>query len=357
MIHVWLVFGWPSPEHEISLMSAQTIYQSLDKEKYIVHLLWIDTNANRKYIKECNDISTLKLWENDYPHISFSPHGNKKIFLEENGVFQWISIDIFFPILHGNYGEDGIIQGIFTALDTPFVWASLETSALCMNKILASKIFAQNWLATVPQIEVFSEQKDSLNFEEIVQKLWIPLFVKPSSSWSSIGVSKVHSQKELDKALNDAFQYDTKILIQKAISWLEVEVAIIWNSKLLISTPWALKSNDFYSYDEKYLEDNTDFYLPAPLDNSLLSNIKEMAKIAYQSVHATGFARIDFFVDQDHNIFINEINTHPGFTHISMFPKLFAYDGISNTELVDKIIELGFEQYSQIKKLRKNYHR
>lgn len=319
-INVGLVYGGKSAEHEVSLLSANSIRKNLDGKKY-----------------KCIDI-----------------------FVDKNGKFALpkIKIDVFFPIIHGTFGEDGRLQGYFETLQIPYIGAGVLGSAIGIDKDVQKRLLSYSNIKTAKYILLTKNQKYSVN--KVGKKIKFPLFVKPNSLGSSVGVTKVDNINNLEKAINKAFKFDDKILIEEYINGREIEVAVMGdNLNPIVSVVGEVipsKKHLFYDYNAKYNKSsNTKLIIPADLNPLLSNRIRRIAKKTYQILNCYGFSRVDMFLTNDNKIIVNEINTIPGFTNVSMFPKLFEASGISYPEILDKLIDLSFKRHKQGLKL--NYCR
>ena len=257
-----------------------------------------------------------------------------------------------FPVLHGPYGEDGTIQGLFEMLDIPYAGCGVLASALCMDKVSAKKIFEEAGLPTSRYQLVYAEDLDT-GMDEIVEKLEdeIPyaMFVKPSNMGSSVGISKAHDRDELKEALLLAAKYDRRIIVEEAVNCREVETGVIGNHTAEVAAVGEITAKkEFYDYKAKYSDDEgTVISVPAQLPKRIYDKIRFLAKEAYRAADCSGFARVDFFVEKNSGeVYINEINTIPGFTRYSMFPMMWEAAGISFTELIERIVDFGYERYS-----------
>lgn len=337
---VGILFGGKSAEHDISIKSASAIFNHLDRNKYLPSLIYINRDGCWSFIEEQCFIE--KKCQQKISH-SFIPWLNSEPMKEE-------SIDIYFPVLHGPNGEDGKIQSLFELSSIPFVGANSLGSALAMDKVLSKTLFQKAGLKT-PEFLYFTENNPDKILQLVESQLGYPVFVKPASLGSSVGISKARGKRELKIAVKEAFSYENKIIVEKAINAREIEVAVLGNHDIQVSKPGELiPHNDFYDYEDKYLSNKTQFKIPVKLKKSLEKKIRDMAIRAFKSHFLNGMSRIDFFIEsQTEQIYINEINTIPGFTEISMFPKLWEIEGIPFRDLVTKLIELGFEHHLKSK--------
>ncbi len=338
-VKVGLIFGGKSAEHAVSLNSAAAIYQHLDKERYDPSLIYINRAGEWCLTGNTN------FKEEDLKKENFHS------FMPWNA--EWVGAldaDIYFPVLHGPNGEDGRIQGLFELAGKPFVGADSFSSQLAMDKVASKMLFAQAGLKQTAYL-YFSENNHEQIAELVEKKLEFPVFVKPASLGSSVGIRKVRDNKELLSAADFAFSYDNKIIIEKAVAMRELEISVMGNEEVMVSSPGELlPANEFYDYEDKYLKGETKFLIPVPLGAKLEARVKKTAHKAYRSLFLNGYARVDLFLVQGSNdIFINEINTIPGFTAISMFPKLWQAQGITFGQLLDRLIAYGFEYFSKRK--------
>lgn len=331
MIKLGLIYGGISTEHDISIMSAKSIMENLDKSKYEIHEIYIN-----KYGKWFENINEKK----------------EEIY---NLVWTLKDFDVVFPVLHGLGGEDGTIQGMLEMLKIPYVGCGVLSSSIGMDKVYTKIIFDNVGIAQAPYIYIKKKEKgyviinkdfeeEDFELESITNKLKFPMFIKPSNSGSSVGVKKANNNSELKMAIENAVQYDSKILIEQGIIGKEVECAILEEKEIIASTVGEIISGeDFYSFDAKYNIPESKVIIPANIEELQIEKIKKCAIKAFKAIDGKGLARVDFFIEKDtNNIYINEINTMPGFTKISMYPKLFETMGISYSELLDKIINNVF---------------
>lgn len=343
-----VIFGGKSTEHAVSVVSGTSVLANLNKEKYDIYPIYIGENGMfYKYTKPVNDIRILKF---DEKITELEPINNIIEYLND--------VDVIFPVLHGLYGEDGTMQGLFELLGKPYVGCKVLGSSLCMDKVYAKHIFnvagienaKSMYLRKNGEKYVYIDNcfnKTVMDKNEIVKKvdsyLKLPVFIKPSNQGSSVGVNKAKTSEELIKYLEEAFNYDTKVLLEEEIKGRELECAVLGNEDLIVSKVGeVLSAEDFYTFDSKYKNSKSMTVIPADLDENIANNIQKYAKKAYTACDCAGLSRVDFFVEKDTNrILINEINTLPGFTEISMYPKLIEELGITYSELLDKLIDLA----------------
>ena len=329
MIKIAVIYGGMSTEHDVSVISAKNVIDNLNIGKYEIHKI---------------EISKTGEWLSN----------GKKI---KNIVEELNKVDVVFPVLHGLYGEDGTIQGMLELLRIPYVGCKVLASSVCMDKVYTKYILNQAKINMAKFVYIKNEniyvdddfEEIELQNDEIIdvveKKLGFPVFVKPSNSGSSVGVTKANNGQELIKAIQTASEYDKKVLIEEAIVGREVECAVLGNDKVLASTVGEiLSAEDFYTYDAKYNNIESKTVIPANIPKEVIDEIKRIAIKAFKAVDGSGLARVDFFIQNETNkIYLNEINTMPGFTSISMYPKLWEHEGLSYSELLDQLIKLALE--------------
>jgi D-alanine-D-alanine ligase len=350
MINILLIFGGVSPEHAISVISARSILSNLDPEKYNPVLLGISkTGKWRTFTSET--FSTIKSVDDD-PEIDdsilFDVSKQKGIFINKT----FLRIDCAFPVLHGKGGEDGSIQGFLNTSGIPFVGCDVESSSICMNKILTKTILEKNKIPTSPYTVISKSDFYSGNFhpDKLIEEFDLPLFIKGPHGGSSIGVIKVNRPDQLYPAIIEALKNESEVLVEKSIQGREIECAVLSTvgpnktTQVLASLPGEIKpKREFYDYTAKYIEDSTKLVIPADLTENQIKRIQSISVSAYSFLKCFGMARIDCFIysndDGEDNIVINEVNTIPGFTAISMYPSLWETSGISKTELIDHLVQ------------------
>ncbi len=329
-IKVTVIYGGMSTEHEVSINSAANVIENLDKNKYDINQIVISKNGE------------------------FLDKNNKVI---KNIIQELKGSDVVFPVLHGLYGEDGTIQGMLEMLNIPYVGCKVLASSVGMDKVYTKAIFEK---ANIPQAKYIyiknentyvNEQFEEIKLENdeianlIEEKLKFPVFVKPANSGSSVGVTKATNSAELIQSIQNSALFDKKVLIEEAINGQEVECAVLGNEHVEVTTVGEIKSaENFYSYDAKYKNVESKTVIPADIPNEKIKEIKRLAAKAFKAIDGSGLSRVDFFVEKDtKKVYINEINTMPGFTSISMYPKLWESEGLKYSELIDKLIELALE--------------
>jgi len=351
-INVGVIFGGKSAEHEVSLQSAKNVVAALDKEKYNPILIGID-----KAGRWLNSGKAQLLIEGKNPNLIQSDvvQESETALLPTEEMLGANKIDVAFPILHGTFGEDGTVQGLLKLAGIPFVGASVLGSAVGMDKDVMKRLLRD---ANIPiaNFLVFSNPI-AVNFEVVVNELGLPFFVKPCNLGSSVGVFKVHNKIEFDAAIRGAFEYDTKIIIEEDIVGREVECSVLGNENPIVSLPGeVIPTHEFYSYTAKYLDENGALLkIPADLPKEIIKKVRNLAVKTYKVLCCEGMGRVDFFVKNNGEVIVNEINTIPGFTKISMYPKLWQESGISYTELLSKLIQLAVDRFNKEQKLKTTY--
>ncbi|MGE4272892.1 MAG: D-alanine--D-alanine ligase [Desulfitobacterium sp.] len=344
-----LLFGGQSGEHEVSLNSATSVLKAIDSEKYEVQTIGITKSGQWHWGVNPVDWqrdSTIQGIQVNLIHDPSNPHF---IALDGSPLPHQGKFDFIFPVLHGPFGEDGTIQGLFEMANVPYAGSGVLGSALGMDKDRMKAVFSEAGLPQAPYLTILREtlhnnmEKALKNIEE---SLGYPCFVKPANLGSSVGISKASNPEELVKALKLAAEYDRKIVVEKNIVGREIELSVLGNDEAQASVPGEiLPSKDFYDYEAKYIDTGSRLVIPAELDPLVVSGLQEKAVQAFHAVEACGLSRVDFFVTKDNQIYINEINTMPGFTEISMYPKLWEASGIPYSDLITRLIELGFERF------------
>ncbi len=350
-INVAVLFGGKSAEHEISLLSAVNVIYALSKQKYNIVPIGIDKKGNFLYFSKNNYIDhpenpkKIRLAKNGDP-ITFE-FGERKTIYNLKTKKRGLKIDVLFPVLHGTFGEDGKAQGLFEMLNIPFVGAGVLSSAVGMDKDFSKRLWQSAGLTVAKFIVIRKTDQVKVSYASLLKKLGSPFFIKPANAGSSVGVHRVTSKQELEVALKDAFRYDNKIICEEMMAGREVECSVVGNDKPEASLPGEIITNDdFYSYKSKYLdEDGAKLVIPAKLSNKQIKTIQKISIEAYQSIGCEGMARVDGFLLKDGRYVLNEINTIPGFTNISMYPKLWEVSGLSYSKLLDKLIDLATERH------------
>src|SRR6266536_1160514 len=382
-LRVGILFGGRSGEHEISLLSAASVFKAIDQDKYEVVPIGITKEGKWLTASDAERLLQGKAGEGARPTQALragDPEATPGAAVLHNGEavvvppephnsgtgltpFQSdaptrrasdraINVDIIFPVLHGTFGEDGTIQGLLELADIPYVGAGVLGSAAGLDKDIMKSLFISAGIPIVGHVTVLRSdwEKDPKRVEKLVSKLTYPVFVKPANLGSSVGISKAHNRKELGPAIEEAAKFDRKIVIEQGVGGKkekarEIECSVLGNDGPVASVPGEIvPGKEFYDYRAKYVDEGSQLIIPAKLTNAETKKVQELAVAAFQAVDCSGLARVDFLMDpKTRKIFLNEINTMPGFTSISMYPKLWAASGLEYAELIGRLIELGLE--------------
>lgn len=371
-LKVGVIFGGRSGEHEVSLVSATSVMKAIDKDKFDV--IPIGITKEGQWVVGTDTINALQTGDISALHpatFHTDPKQNGIIAMaKEHRTLKNTSeqvnlmlqhLDVVFPALHGTYGEDGTIQGLFEMASIPYVGSGVFASAAAMDKLMAKTIW-EKW--DLPQVHYLGVRKVTWERDPerilhlISEEFSMPIFIKPANMGSSVGISKVKHPKELQVAIDLAYQFDEKIIIEDGIAAREIEVAILGNGDdLIISPPGeVMVAGEFYDFYDKYVNGKSTTHIPADVSLDQVQNLKHVAKLAYQALGCAGLARVDFFIERNSGkIFLNEINTMPGFTSISMYPKLMEVAGIPYTELITRLIDFGLERHAKKQMLKMSF--
>ncbi len=350
-LSVCILFGGVSPEHEVSLRSAESVLNNIDKSKYNVFPVGITKEG--KWIlyggKDYSDLPSGRwLTHPDNRQAAISPIRGQGLLTFEGDCVVRQQIDVVFPVLHGENGEDGTIQGLLQLAGIPYVGPHVAASAVAMDKTLTKLVVDQADITQaawnlVRRSDMGSRMEGTLDALEA--RFAYPMFIKPAGTGSSVGVSKATEREDLKKALLEAGKYDDKVLVEEFIRGREIEVAVMGNESPVASVCGEIDSGaDFYDYDAKYITDTSVSYIPARIPEDVAETVRDTAVKVYKAIGCQGLSRVDFFVTwQENRVVFNEINTIPGFTSISMYPKLFGASGVPYSQLIDKLLELALE--------------
>ncbi len=335
-----ILFGGISSEHEISIVSSRSVAEHLSPDEYHIHYIGINAQGQMMAIEK-EQFKNLKKVPEKGSIVHFIAQGEKKGYLKGE-IFS--PVDVVFPVLHGTGGEDGWMQGFFDTLQLPYVGSNVEGSCICMNKSIAKKMITNTSIQQVP-FSCFFAHEDLMTIKKnILEKFTLPVFIKPSHGGSSIGISKCKTEETLISCIELAFQYDREIIVEQAIQGREIECSVLGDyENIRSSLPGEIiPLREFYDFDAKYVEQSTRLEIPANLSDSLVKKLQEKACEIFLQLRCYGMARIDFFVQEEkEEIYLNEVNTIPGFTAISMYPKLWEISGLSYCTLLDELIRLA----------------
>ena len=381
-LRIGVIYGGRSSEHEVSLASAASVIANLDRQRYEPVPIRIDRDGRWSIPDRpptaviAADVIARARQESERPNRSgreayLVPHPGEETLVtverasgetvgRENAYVAGLALDVFFPVLHGPFGEDGTVQGLLELGGLPYVGSGVLASAVAMDKAMMKVAFAAWGLPMVPHVVVRQEEWDASPKEVgamVAERLSFPVFVKPANLGSSIGISKVKHAGELASAVRIATEFDRKMVIEAAVpAAREIECSVLGNERPEASVPGEIKpSREFYDYEAKYVEESTAL-VPAPLDEAMTAEVRRLAVEAFLAVEAAGFARVDFLLSRETGrLYVNEINTIPGFTTISMFPKLWEATGLAYSALLDRLVDLAFERHAARQNLRTSH--
>lgn len=349
--HITVLCGGQSTEHEISVLSARNVVAALDRKKYAVSVIYITRQGRWYLLDDEKQIHKAKLQEliakKSASAVMLMPGDPKHPWVLKNDMSCQIPVNCVLPMLHGMLGEDGTIQGLLDVLNVPYVGANVLGSALCMEKHIAKRLLRFASLPTADWIRIDQDAIDDFPYDVISKQLGELVFVKPTSLGSSIGISKVRNQQEFDTAVREAFRYDDQVIVEQGIIGREIECSVLGNDDPTASLPGEIVSqHEFYSYEAKYLDpEGAEIITPADLPGVTVQRIQALAVEAFKVLQCNGMARVDFFVTEEQEVIINEVNTIPGFTNISLYPRNWEASGLSYSELLDDLIHLALARY------------
>lgn len=351
-LRVGVVFGGRSGEHEVSLRSATSIVESIDRKKYDVVLIGITKEGKWLGGGDAKTLLPAEVFRTPSEDVAVlgDPTRRGLLHLEAQGAVDCEPLDVIFPVLHGTFGEDGTIQGLFEMANIPYVGCGVLASSTGMDKVVMKQLFAANDLPIVAY-EWFLRSAWEQSREKLVSRsartIGFPAFVKPANLGSSVGVSKAIDRQSLAKAIDLAAEFDRRIVVEKGVDARELEVSVLGNDEPIASLPGeVVPGAEFYDYRDKYITDGARLVIPARLPGRIVRRLQECAVRAFRAIDGSGLARVDFFLERNTNqVLVNEINTLPGFTSISMYPKLWEASGISYSQLIGRLIDLAIERH------------
>ena len=356
-LRVAVLFGGRSAEHEVSIASATSVIRALDPEKYEVVPIGISKDGRWLVGTGAQKLLADTLRKGRHVTLSPEPGGQKLLAREEHGAAAPVGIDVVFPVLHGTYGEDGTLQGLLELANLPYVGCGVLASSVGMDKVIQKKLFEQAGLPVVkylslPRSRWETDPEGTMN--DIQRRFHFPVFLKPATLGSSVGMTKAHNASELAAGLDLAAQFAQKILVERSVDAREIEVAVLGNEDPRASVPGEIiPHREFYDYEAKYTEEGTQLIVPAPLKPRQTTKVQDYAVRAFQAIDGRGMARVDFFLERHTGrLYINEINTIPGFTSISMYPRMWETSGVSYPELIDRLIRLALEEHREKQRTR-----
>ena len=360
-MRIGILFGGRSGEHEVSLRSTRSVLEAIDYDKYIVSLIGITKNG--KWITGAKCLDELERGGesvNLFSNCLILPYSSKNSLVHFDGnvnnnnldIIDFENLDVIFPILHGTNGEDGSIQGLLEIADIPYVGSGVLGSSVGMDKILFKSVMESHGLPVVPSYSfnrsVYLRKSNEI-VAGILDRLDLPVFIKPANLGSSVGISMANDKDELISGIDEACKWDRRILVERRVDAREIEVSVLGNDEPQVSVAGEIVSNsDFYDYEAKYVSSSAELIIPASITQNQLRSVQEMALEAYKAIDCSGMARVDFLLDNvSGDLWVNELNTIPGFTSISMYPKLWQASGVEFSELIDILIELALERKIQ----------
>ena len=369
-LNLGLLFGGRSCEHEVSVVSARSVLKAIDKEKYNVYLIGIDKQGRwhlgsqmQQLVsnKQVDALADSKHSSSKSIEVSLELYHQGNLAPPVEDATDIPALDVIFPVLHGTFGEDGTIQGVFEMAGIPYVGCGVAASAIAMDKALAKQVFSAADIPQAPSLIITRPEwdRDATTLVDLIEsKLGFPAFVKPANMGSSVGVSKAVNQESLIQGIVDALQYDNKIVVEKSMeNCHEVECSVLGNQNPIASEVGEIiPGAEFYDYQTKYIDDKTKTLIPATISEAAAEKVRELSLKAFKAIDGAGLSRVDFFVHRETQaVYLNEINTLPGFTPISMYPKMWAASGIPYAELIDRLVELALEQHRARNALKRSF--
>lgn len=361
-LHISVPCGGKSTEHEISIQSARNVVAALDPDKYVITVVFIDHNGKWYLIERMEDFlnrepgDLVRVGQAEPITVSFGdPKHPWRSLNEEKRQY---TVDCFFPMVHGTQGEDGALQGLFELLNLPYVGADVQSSAVCMEKDITKSLLKAAKVPVVDWLTVWPSDSVEGMYERLVDRWGTPeLFVKAASLGSSVGTLPVKTESEFNAAIATVFRYDDRLIVEPWVRGREIECAVLGNGNPKAALPSEIVlHHDYYSYEAKYIDSNgATTIISAKLPESLIKRIQQIAIDAFKAVHCSGMARVDFFITNNDEVLVNEINTIPGFTNTSLYPKMWEASGLPCRKLLDQLIELALERYQDQQKLIRRY--
>jgi len=357
-----IICGGQSAEHEVSLQSTKNVISAVNTDKYNIVLVGIDKGGkwNRykpdTFLSNPDNPKEIAL-NNPGEQVALISENKQGYLVTANKKGEKIKIDIAFPVLHGSYGEDGAIQGLMKMSNISFIGCDILGSAVCMDKEITKQLLQASGIPVARALVYRLKEKEIIDFDTVSKKIGLPLFVKPANLGSSVGITKVKNREEFYKAIEEAFSYDIKIMIEEFVKGREIECAVLGNENPKASVPGEIiPKKDFYSYSAKYVDkEGADLKAPAELDESIVKNVQKLAVKSFKALCCKGMARVDFFLTDKGQLLVNELNTIPGFTQISMYPRLWELSGIFYPELIEQLIELAIEKFNNENKISTDF--
>ncbi|MGK7394877.1 MAG: D-alanine--D-alanine ligase [Candidatus Cyclobacteriaceae bacterium M3_2C_046] len=359
-LKVGIIFGGRSAEHEVSLQSAQSIIDAIDKAKFDIFLIGIDKSGKwalygQSFLDNATDPKNIRLAAG-CEKLGLVPGDDSSQLARLDQGQALDPLDVVFPILHGPFGEDGTMQGLLKLFNLPFVGPGVLGSAVSMDKDVMKRLLRDAGVRNARFMTFHKHQQDQVNPEEVKNELGFPVFIKPANMGSSVGVNKARNEAEFKTYLAQAFQFDHKVIVEEFIKGREIECAVLGNENPEASIPGEIQAHhEFYSYEAKYIDEKgANLIIPADLPADIVKKVQAMAIKTFQVLCCEGLGRVDMFVTDNNEIYVNEINTIPGFTKISMYPKLWEHTGIPYQALITRLLELAIQRYEREQQLKIN---
>ncbi len=353
-LRVGLLYGGQSAEHAVSMVSAANVFDAMDKAQYEVLLVWIDETGKWHLMDSPEHIRGGIARGTP---IFVAPHASpgSRFFTLRGGLVQALPVDVVFPVLHGTNGEDGTVQGFLETVGVPCVGAGVLASAVCMDKDVSKRLLQHAGLPVADFIVLHRNRPEANGYASVVGQLGTPFFLKPANAGSSVGISKIRDVHEFVSGLADAFTYDEKVLAERYIHGRELECAVMGDEHPRVSVAGEITTDhEFYSYEAKYLDEQaTCLIIPAQIPNATANLVRTLARDAYMALGCEGMARVDFFKDAYGAVFVNEVNTIPGFTSQSMFPMLWQHSGVGFSEIVNELVPAALRRFEARRALRR----
>lgn len=361
-IRVGILFGGRSAEHEVSLQSAKNILEAIDKGKYEPVLIGIDKNGrwllpeSSAFLLQAKNPRLLKL-NRAGPTVTIAVSKGRAELVALSDQRRMGSIDVVFPVLHGPFGEDGTVQGLLKLSNIPYVGPDVLGSALGMDKDAQKRLLRDAGIPVAKFQTLTRATYRKKDIRQIAKRVGLPLFVKPANLGSSVGISKAKNLDGVGRAIREAFAYDNKVLVEEEIVGREIECSVLGNEHPIASLPGeVIPKHEFYSYEAKYIDEHgAELRIPAKLSRSAVRRVQRLALEAFKALCCEGMARVDLFLTEENKLYLNEINTIPGFTRISMYPKLWEASGVAYPELIDRLVSLAIERHRRDKRLKTSY--
>lgn len=356
-LRVGLLFGGKSAEHEVSIQSARSVVNAIDGDRFDVTLIGIDQTGRWYLDTEHKLLSSTDAGTERITEVGLLRRGETSSLVAIDTTLSVGELDVVFPVLHGPFGEDGTVQGLLKLANIPFVGAGVLGSAVGMDKDVMKRLLKEAGIPVSPFRSITCDTDFEPLIDGFIADLGLPLFIKPANLGSSVGITKAHTSEEVADGIREAFRYDTKVVIDQFVEGREIECSVLGHRDPIASLPGEILPRlEYYSYEAKYIDENgAELIIPAELDARCIEEIQTTAIKVFKTLCCSGMARVDVFLTPDNQVVVNEINTIPGFTDISMYPKLWEASGISYTELISRLVDHAIERFDEEKRLKNTY--